>query len=88
MTGIRYIDEATIARLLTPDRAEAAVRQAMLAIRSGAVAMPQRLIGPVHDHSGYLGLMPGSAIDPPVYGAKVVKLHPANPDRGLPFRAS
>lgn len=40
---------------------------------------------PLADDSGSFGLMPGSLLEPPVYGAKVLSLHPDNPSRGLPM---
>jgi ornithine cyclodeaminase/alanine dehydrogenase-like protein (mu-crystallin family) len=77
-------DANMVRRKLTPERCLAAVRQAMIAHDTKKVAMPPRLIAPLIDKSGFLGLMPGSAIEPPIYGAKVVSLHPANPSNGLP----
>ena len=58
---------------------------AMRETSAGRVAIPPRTIAPLADQSGYLGVMPGSALDPKVYGAKVISLHPDNPKRhGLP----
>jgi ornithine cyclodeaminase len=46
--------------------------------------MPLRLFTPLADDSGSLGLMPGSALDPPFFGAKVISLRFDNPAKGLP----
>jgi ornithine cyclodeaminase/alanine dehydrogenase-like protein (mu-crystallin family) len=39
---------------------------------------------PLVDRSAYLAVMPGSVAEPPVYGAKIVSLHPQNPAAGRP----
>ena len=46
--------------------------------------MPLRLFSPLADGSGSLGVMPGSALDPPFFGAKVISLRFDNPAKGLP----
>ena len=61
-----------------------AIERAMVAVSSGAVAMPPRLITPLKDHSAFIGLMPASALDPAVYAVKVINIHDRNPSRGLP----
>ncbi len=58
---------------------------AMRAASGGAVSMPLRLFTPLADGSGSFGLMPGSTLDPPFFGAKVISLLPGNPARGLPM---
>jgi ornithine cyclodeaminase len=58
--------------------------RAMRAHTCGAVATPPRIIASLIDGSGYFAVMPGSMREPAIYGAKVVSLHPGNPDRGLP----
>ncbi len=60
------------------------MQTAMMAASRGAVDIPPRLITPLQENHGWLALMPGCATDITAYGAKIVGLHPANPDRGLP----
>lgn len=57
---------------------------AMEAASSGSVRIPPRLFTPLVDHSASFGLMPGSAREPAVYGAKAISLHPDNPRSGRP----
>jgi ornithine cyclodeaminase len=57
---------------------------AMRAASDDAVSMPLRLFTPLADDSGSLGLMPGSALEPPFFGAKVISLRFDNPAQGLP----
>lgn len=58
---------------------------AMRAASGGAVAMPLRMFTPLADGSGSFGLMPGSTLDPPFFGAKVISLLPGNPAKALPM---
>lgn len=78
------INAAEVRHLLPMEECIDAVETAMIAASSGEVVMPPRLFSPLFDNSGFLGLMPGSASHPAVYGAKLVSLHPANPAKGLP----
>lgn len=84
MPDIRLIDGKTIRELLTMDLCIEAMREAMIAATNKTIEIPPRLWAPLYDKSGSLGLMPGSASAPPIYGAKVVGLHPDNPAKGRP----
>ncbi len=84
MPDVRLIDGKTVRNLLTMDLCIEAMRDAMIAATNKTVDMPPRLWAPLFDESGSLGLMPGSASEPPMYGAKVVSLHPDNPATGRP----
>ncbi len=57
---------------------------AMKAASTGGVISPTRLMAPLIDETGALALMPGSSVDPAVYGAKLISIHGDNPSRGLP----
>jgi ornithine cyclodeaminase len=57
---------------------------AMRAVSTGAVGAPSRTVLPLEEDAGHFFLMPGSMLEPPVYGAKAVGLHPGNPERGRP----
>jgi ornithine cyclodeaminase len=59
-----------------------AVEEAMRAASAGQVVAPDRLIAPLPDGVSYFILMPGSLEQPPVYGAKIVGLHPGNSAAG------
>jgi ornithine cyclodeaminase/alanine dehydrogenase-like protein (mu-crystallin family) len=81
---MRIINRQEVERLLPMAECIDAVADAMRAASSGAVAMPLRLFSPLADGSGSLGVMPGSALDPPFFGAKVISLRFDNPAKGLP----
>lgn len=57
---------------------------AMRAVSAGGVGTPDRLIAPLPDGESYFFLMPGTLSEPPVYGAKLIGLHPSNPAAGRP----
>jgi ornithine cyclodeaminase len=58
--------------------------RAMRAASAGAVDAPGRTIAPLPDGDSYFILMPGSLLEPSLYGAKIVSLHPGNPAQGRP----
>jgi len=58
--------------------------RAMRAFSGGAVNAPSRIIAPLGEQDAYFILMPGETQQPPIYGAKIVSLIPANPARGRP----
>lgn len=78
------INRKEVERLLPMAACIDAMADAMRAASSGAVSMPLRLFTPLADGSGSLGLMPGSTLDPPFFGAKVISLRFDNPAKGLP----
>ncbi len=78
------INRQEVERLLSMSACIDAMADAMRAASSGAVTMPLRLFSPLADDSGSLGVMPGSALDPPLFGAKVISLRFDNPAKGLP----
>jgi ornithine cyclodeaminase len=81
---MRIINRREVKRLLPMAACIDAMAEAMRAASSGAVSMPPRLFAPLADDSGSLGLMPGSTLDPPYFGAKVISLRFDNPSKGLP----
>jgi ornithine cyclodeaminase/alanine dehydrogenase-like protein (mu-crystallin family) len=58
--------------------------RAMRAFSARTVKTPSRIIASLDGDSGYFILMPGEMMSPPVYGAKIVGLHPGNPAQGRP----
>ena len=82
---MRIINRRQVEHLLPMADCIDVMAEAMQAVSGGAVSMPPRLFAPLVDGSGSLGLMPASALDPPMYGAKVIGLKPGNPSTGLPF---
>ena len=54
------------------------------AISRGEIELPLRSMLQVADGGGYFGVMPGEIGSAGVFGAKLVTLFPANPDRGIP----
>lgn len=81
---MRIINRHEVERLLPMAECIDAMADAMQAVSSGTVSMPLRLFTPLADDSGSLGLMPGSTLDPPFFGAKVISLLFDNPAKGLP----
>ena len=81
---MRIINRQEVERLLPMAACIDVMADAMRAASSGAVSMPLRLFTPLADGSGTFGLMPGSTLDPPFFGAKVISLLPGNPSKGLP----
>ncbi len=57
---------------------------AMRAASSGAVGIPPRVFHAFGGEGASLGLMPGFAPELKSYGAKVISLHPQNPNASLP----
>ena len=55
-----------------------------VAISRGEIELPLRSMLQVADGGGYFGVMPGEIGSAGVFGAKLVTLFPANPDRGIP----
>ncbi|HSN52805.1 MAG TPA: ornithine cyclodeaminase family protein [Woeseiaceae bacterium] len=78
------INRTDVERLLPMAACIEAMADAMRAASRGSVAMPLRLFAPLADGSGSLGLMPGSVLEPPFFGAKVISLRFDNPAQGLP----
>ena len=78
------INRKEVERLLPMAACIDVMADAMRAASAGAVAMPLRLFTPLADDSGSLGLMPGSTLEPPYFGAKVISLRFDNPAKGLP----
>ena len=81
---IRFISAGQVRELLPMRECVEVMEAAMGAASGGTVAVPPRLIMPLIDGSGFLALMPGSSAELASYGAKIISLHPANPQRGLP----
>lgn len=81
---MRIINRQEVEHLLPMADCIDAMAEAMQAASSGAVSMPPRLFTPLADDSGSLGLMPGSTLEPPYFGAKVISLRFDNPSKGLP----
>ena len=81
---LRIFDAAEVRRLLPMSRCIDVIADAMQAASAGTVTVPPRITMPLADHGGYLFVMPGSASERPVYGAKVISQHPDNPGKGLP----
>lgn len=79
---LRILNAQDVRSLLSMADCIATMRDAMVALSHGQVAMPPRLISPLYDGSGLMALMPGSNAAPAVDGAKLVTLLPSNPAAG------
>ena len=82
--SLLIIRAAEIRRLLPMAECIEVMDRAMRAFSAGSVNTPSRTIAPLEGDNGYLILMPGEIQKPPLYGAKIVGLHPGNPERGRP----
>lgn len=74
------LDEAAVHRLLHMEDLIPTMEQALAAFSSGSVVQPTRVMVPVSEHQGFLGIMPaytGSAL-----GVKLVAFYPQN--EGIP----
>jgi ornithine cyclodeaminase/alanine dehydrogenase-like protein (mu-crystallin family) len=69
-------DEAAVRRLLRMDELIPAMDQALAAFSSGKVVQPVRIMLPVSEYQGFLGLMP--AYTGQALGAKLVGFYPHN----------
>jgi ornithine cyclodeaminase/alanine dehydrogenase-like protein (mu-crystallin family) len=84
VTELQIIDAAQVRARLSMRECIEAMVDAMSAVAASTIAAPARIIMPLVDASGFLAVMPGSAAEPRVYGAKIVSLHPGNPSLGRP----
>jgi len=82
--SLLVIRAAEIRDLLRMTECIEVMDRAMRAFSSGEVIAPSRIIAPLGSDSGYFILMPGEMQSPPVYGVKIVGLHPGNPAQGRP----
>jgi ornithine cyclodeaminase/alanine dehydrogenase-like protein (mu-crystallin family) len=74
--SLTYLDEPRVRELLRPDELIPVVRRALAALSAGPAVQPVRLVLPVSEHTGFLGIMPaytGTAL-----GAKLVTFYPNN----------
>ncbi len=84
MTMIKVISGDMVHTLLPMASCIGTMREAMIAISSGATFTPARTFMPAIDSGGQLGFMPGAASGVPVYGTKILSLHPDNEQTGYP----
>lgn len=84
MPELRILNADDTRQVLTMDRCIEALQDAMIAVSDQRISMPPRIVAPLADGSGFMADMPGSALEPPVFGTKVVSLLPVNPSKGRP----
>jgi ornithine cyclodeaminase len=82
--SLLILTAADVRKLLPMTDCVEVMERAMRAVSAGAVEMPARLATPLGNDGSYFFLMPGSLVDEPLYGAKVVSLVPDNPAAGRP----
>src|ERR687898_2580186 len=70
------LDEATVGRLLRMEEVIPAMERALADFSNGKVVQPTRVMVPVAEHGGFLGLMP--AYTGASLGAKLVAFYPHN----------
>ena len=81
---LRVITADDVRGLLPMDECIDAMQNAMQAASAGMVSVPPRLMMPLPDGRGDFTLMPGGAIDPPVFGGKIISILPDNPLQNQP----
>ena len=74
------LDEATVSRLMRKEEVIPTMERALADFSSGKVVQPVRVMVPVAEHGGYLGLMP--AYTGALLGVKLVAFYPQN--QGIP----
>src|SRR5436190_367258 len=80
-TGMRLdLDEGAVRELLRMEEVIPAMERALAAFSSGAVVQPTRVMVPVAEHQGFLGVMP--AYTSTALGVKLVGFYPRN--QGVP----
>jgi ornithine cyclodeaminase len=82
--SLLIIRAAEIRELLSMAECVEVMDQAMRSFSAGDVIIPPRTIAPLADDRSFFILMPGEMQSPPMYGAKIVGLHPDNPGKGRP----
>jgi thiomorpholine-carboxylate dehydrogenase len=75
------LDEAAVSRLLRVEEVIPAMERALADFSSGQVVQPMRVIVPVAEYQGFLGLMPAYYAGD-VLGVKLVAFYPQN--QGIP----
>lgn len=75
------ISEDEVERLLDLVELRQAMERALIDLSKGRVTQPVRMVVPVTEHHGWLGLMP--AVYEDVIGVKLVTVFPQNAERGL-----
>ncbi|HZE75730.1 MAG TPA: ornithine cyclodeaminase family protein [Gemmatimonadales bacterium] len=73
---LSFLDEPRVRELLRLEELIPVVRRALQDLSAGRVVQPVRVVLPVAEHAGFLGIMP--AYTPAALGAKLVTFYPAN----------
>lgn len=74
------LNEEEVRRLLSMEQLIPAMERALVDLSAGRVVQPLRMVLPITEHQGFLGVMPAYAVG--ALGAKLVTFYPNN--RGLP----
>ncbi len=82
--SVRVLDSETVLANLSMAACIDLMAATQAAISRGEIELPLRSMLQVADGSGYFGVMPGEIGDADVFGAKLVTLFPANPERDIP----
>ncbi len=82
--SVLVLDSETVLATLNMPACIDLMAATQAAISRGEIELPLRSMLQVADGAGYFGVMPGEIGSREVFGAKLVTLFPANPDRGIP----
>ena len=74
------LDEVAVSSLLRMEEVVPAMEQALVDFSSGRVVQPMRVMVPVAEHQGFLGLMPAYYDAGAALGVKLVAFYPQNQD--------
>src|SRR5437868_3923458 len=76
LVTLSFLDEPRVRELLRLEELIPVVRHALQDLSAGRVVQPVRVVLPVAEHAGFLGIMP--VYTPAALGAKLVTFYPAN----------
>ncbi|MDH3923248.1 MAG: ornithine cyclodeaminase family protein [Xanthomonadales bacterium] len=82
--SLLIIRAAEIRELVSMAECIEVMERAMKAYSANEVTLPPRTIAPLSDDRSFFILMPGEMQSPAIYGAKILGLHPDNPQQGRP----
>ncbi len=78
------LDASDVRALLTPEDCVAVLEEAFATFARGTVVQPLRVVAWRPDEHGAMASMPAFIGEPPILGAKVIAVFPANRSRGIP----
>jgi len=81
---LRIVNGEQVSELLPMGECVDIMETAMLAVSTGSMSFPPRLVAPLPGDVGNLLVMPGSSPVLDTFGAKMITIYPGNAAKGLP----